>query len=417
MNDPGSIEFGNANYTKKEARRGDVPNTDTENQLIVIWSDVLKVDNLCKDDDFFDLGGTSLVALELIDAIENHFRQTLALSLLIECSTIRLLTDYIESHSHDTSASAFFSSNYHGDRTHQFNKSSSNQNQDSTYGSLITLQKGTQDPLIFVPGGNGDELGITYQFVNLVKLFNSSQSILAFRARGTDGLLPQHKSVDELVHDYITELQDIQPIGPYRIIGFCRGGYIALELARALKRKNEEVDTVILFDTPPPTNLRSSFIKQNSKIYQLKSKLIRKLNYYSKLLSRVKHHAQSCGTLNPIIICRLILDKSKLYRKFYDGEYLKIAPFFQANPHLLEKSGKAKRNYKALTVESAARVQYNGKVVITANSQWSSTNYKSYWENTLTGSVEILEYGDRHSGHIGHQSESYVELIQRIYEI
>jgi amino acid adenylation domain-containing protein len=72
------------------------PRTDTERELCRIWSDLLKVENISIFDNFFDLGGHSLMVLRAISSINNIFKSDLAPVVLFEHPTVAKLSPFFE---------------------------------------------------------------------------------------------------------------------------------------------------------------------------------------------------------------------------------------------------------------------------------------------------------------------------------
>ncbi|MDB5039626.1 MAG: hypothetical protein JWN27_352 [Candidatus Eremiobacteraeota bacterium] len=68
------------------------------------------------------------------------------------------------------------------------------------------------------------------------------------------GNLPMLPTIDAMADDYVARLDQLQPRGPYRLIGFCSGAQVAFEVARRLKEKNEVVEQVILINATAPVN-------------------------------------------------------------------------------------------------------------------------------------------------------------------
>src|SRR5437660_603929 len=64
---------------------------DTERKLINIWQDVLGITSISVDDNFFDVGGNSLLAVRLCTRIEKAFHIKLPLATLIEAQTVEQL--------------------------------------------------------------------------------------------------------------------------------------------------------------------------------------------------------------------------------------------------------------------------------------------------------------------------------------
>jgi pimeloyl-ACP methyl ester carboxylesterase len=76
------------------------------------------------------------------------------------------------------------------------------------------------------------------------------QPLYALHARGFDGTEPPHDRMEDLLAAYLAEIRAARPRGPYAIGGLCAGGFIAMELASALRSQGERVGSVILMDPP-----------------------------------------------------------------------------------------------------------------------------------------------------------------------
>jgi len=81
---------------------------------------------------------------------------------------------------------------------------------------------------------------------------------VGIRAHGVDGDGAGPETVEEIADAYLAECRRVQPVGPYRIGGFCMGGPIAVEMARSLARDGELVDLLLLDPrVSPPRDARS----------------------------------------------------------------------------------------------------------------------------------------------------------------
>jgi amino acid adenylation domain-containing protein len=76
--------------------------------------------------------------------------------------------------------------------------------------------------------------------------------VYGLQARGLDGRQPPHPDLEALLADYLGAIRGVAARGPYRLAGWCVGGWIALELAQRLRRAGEEVELLVLCDTRLP---------------------------------------------------------------------------------------------------------------------------------------------------------------------
>jgi acyl carrier protein len=71
------------------------PANEVEAQLIAIWKEVFSLEEIGRDDDFFDLGGHSLRAVQVASRVKEHFRVRLAVNVIFDKPTIAELADHI----------------------------------------------------------------------------------------------------------------------------------------------------------------------------------------------------------------------------------------------------------------------------------------------------------------------------------
>jgi amino acid adenylation domain-containing protein len=191
------------------------PRTQTEKVLGEIWADVLRLDQVGLQDNFFDLGGDSLRALEIVCAIDARLGCALSPEIMARASTIRELALLLE------------------DPSFAMNTS-----------SLVPIRsKGTRPPLFCVPGVAGTALA----YWPLARQLNQDQPVFAFEPTGLDGIQAPDHDVETMAARYVADLRELQPAGPYYLAGTCFGSTIAFEMARQLGEQDQEVAIVFLF--------------------------------------------------------------------------------------------------------------------------------------------------------------------------
>jgi acyl carrier protein len=72
------------------------PRTDTERAIAEIWATVLEVDGVGVNQDFFALGGHSLLGTQVIDQVQGRFGVELPLARLFESSTVAAVADFVD---------------------------------------------------------------------------------------------------------------------------------------------------------------------------------------------------------------------------------------------------------------------------------------------------------------------------------
>jgi thioesterase domain-containing protein/acyl carrier protein len=208
--------------------RANVETNEIERRLLMMLRQTFDVDEIGIDDDFFELDGDSLLAAGLFARIEQEFGQTLALDVLFERPTIRLLAELLANRPAELAAPA-----------------------------VVTIQEGkdpqggSAPPLFCLPGIGGNVL----EFRALAAQLDPSQTVYGVPPLGLIDDQPPHASVAEMAGHVIRQMRQLQPTGPYHLVGYSLGGVIAFEVGLQLRAAGERVGLLALFDallwTPP----------------------------------------------------------------------------------------------------------------------------------------------------------------------
>lgn len=196
------------------------PKTKTEKELAKLWTTLLKVKNVSQQDDFFDLGGTSFSAVRMMVSITSNFGVEITLPALIQRSRLEDLATYIER----------------------------------------IQQSGAEEH--FLPQAINNSLSSIYQFWlhpsggNVLCYRDIAQRLeeefrcygitadMASRDRG------QFISVEKMARRYLDQIRHIQPNGPYHLAGWSYGGVLAYEISQQLLALGENVESLVMIDTP-----------------------------------------------------------------------------------------------------------------------------------------------------------------------
>jgi len=112
------------------------------------------------------------------------------------------------------------------------------------WSSLVEIRSGgSKPPLFLVHGAEGNVL----LYRELVKYLESEQPVFGLQSRGLDGKAELFERLEDMAAHYVAEIESLQSVGPYFLGGYCLGGTIALEMARQLRAKGEEVALVAMF--------------------------------------------------------------------------------------------------------------------------------------------------------------------------
>ncbi len=214
------------------------PRNEIETKLAEFWRELLGVGRVGVHDNFFDVGGHSLIAVRLFRMIRNHYGIDLPMSVLFEAPTIGACAALLAEHGAG------------GDCEQIAAQASGTTAARSVHlGPLhASAANSSATPLFICAGMFGNVLNLR----QLAMHVGRDRPVYALQARGLFGNAPPHETFEEMARDYLAEVRTVQPHGPYFLAGFSGGGITAYEMALQLDGAGEKVARLILLDTPLP---------------------------------------------------------------------------------------------------------------------------------------------------------------------
>ena len=194
------------------------PPIDVEGKLIDVWQQRLKISSIGVDDDFFSLGGNSLLAIALVAEVNRAFGSKLPVSSLFRDGTIRSMANRLRGRS-------------------------------AWKSSFVPLTRTGIKPVLFAAGSYSRE------YIDLSRSLGRDQPFyqMDVYALQEERLLagnPVLTTVQDIAAHFVLDILSLQPSGPFFLAGRCEGGIIALEIARQLQRQGRQIGALMQFDTP-----------------------------------------------------------------------------------------------------------------------------------------------------------------------
>ncbi|MGH6989248.1 MAG: alpha/beta fold hydrolase [Stellaceae bacterium] len=200
-------------------------------EMIALWRRLLGLEAIGPDDDFFDLGGDSLLALNLFHELEGLTGRTLPITAIYDAPTpAKLLALFGEA----TPAPAPFS-------------------------PLVLLKPGNDAAPLFILHGIG---GNVIEIERFGRLIDTARPVYGVQARGVDGASPPFQTIAEMADYDLAAIRAVQPNGPYFLAGYSFGGLVALEMARRLGAAGEHVGLLALIDCFPHPDAFPKWLRQ-----------------------------------------------------------------------------------------------------------------------------------------------------------
>lgn len=186
--------------------------------LTAIWERVLQRSSVHIEDNFFDLGGDSSLALQLFNEIAMACGRELPPVTIYLAPTVAALAAVLE------------------------------QPADLRLPPLVLLKEGSEQPPLFITHGLG---GSVIDFFQVVKHIRTSHPIQGMQAKGIDGTDEPFDRIEDMAQFYLDAIRQVQPSGPYLLAGYSLGGLVTFEMAQRLTAAGEKVALLAMLDSYP----------------------------------------------------------------------------------------------------------------------------------------------------------------------
>ena len=195
-----------------------MPTSTMVEMLTPIWQRVLQLSPVDVEDNFFDLGGDSSLALQLFNEIAHACGRDLQPATIYVAPTIAALAALLE------------------------------QPADLRFPPLVLLKDGPAEPPLFIAHGLG---GSVIDFFQVVKHIQTPHPIQGMQAKGIDGMEEPFDRIEDMAQFYLDAIREVQPHGPYLLAGYSLGGLVTFEMAQRLTADGEKVALLAMLDSYP----------------------------------------------------------------------------------------------------------------------------------------------------------------------
>jgi thioesterase domain-containing protein/acyl carrier protein len=220
------------------------PRTPTEEALARIWCEVLGVNHVGVLDSFFELGGDSLMAVRLIGKVNRTLNVSLGVAALFQAPAVE-----------------------------QFARVFNDASRPTYPAGIVEIRAGNVGcPVFCLPG-----LGSTaFQIHMLSARLDTFRPVLGIELHDL-GVEPSVlRSMEDLAEAVLQRMRQVQPVGPYTILGYSFGGTLAVEVARQLMAMDQALESVVILDSYVPDLLRSP---EGLRKLAVHLRIIRRLDY------------------------------------------------------------------------------------------------------------------------------------------
>jgi len=339
------------------------PATETEKMLTAIWKDCIGISECSIDDNFFALGGHSLMAVQILSKIEKKIGKKMQLAILFKHPDIRSLAAFIDI-----------------------------EKKEIIYKSLVAIKpSGSKTPLYII---HGEGLNVL-NFSSLAEYMDEERPIFGLQARALNGEDAPEETIQQIAAFYLREILQHNPDGPYLIAGYSFGGYVAVEMEKQMQAMGKTIQMLIMFDTDAEKT------EYKDWYYLFPRKVKRHFPIFMSFLKSVLKH--------PVATFKRQLTNhppsfltNYFYRKDSKG-------FFQLIKKIKEKHLVAFRNYKMEPFDNKVYL-FKAKICVHYVNDVAFLGWKNYAKKD----VELFEVpGDHLSMLLTPHVEQFADILEK----
>ena len=189
---------------------------ELEEYLIAVWENLFGFGPISRDDNFFDLGGDSLLGAALVTEVERASTYRVSLATLLVAPTVAQFAAAIQGGAGSVASE-----------------------------TVVRMRSGIDTPVFWVHSITGTVM----ECLPVIRAMKSPRPFYGIHAKGLREDEEPLRCVRDMASSYIREMRSVQPHGPYTLVGYSFGGLIAFEMAHQLHRSGEAIELLCVLDT------------------------------------------------------------------------------------------------------------------------------------------------------------------------
>jgi amino acid adenylation domain-containing protein len=251
------------------------PRDGLEATLVKEWEDLLSCSPIGVHDNFFDLGGHSILAIRLVYRLLERHGWQVPLASFLKSATIAEMADLLRAPVGRAS-----------------------------WRSLVEIQTAPGSAPVFLVH---DAFGDVLCFADIVNALGANQTVFGLRARGLDGIETPQRTIEDMARAYIDEMRTVQPRGPYRIVGTSAGGSVAYEIACQLEAARESVALLAILDHPAAGGAVVARSPSHVRLQRFAAHLCSNASYWLDIIRRADSREK----------WRLVMDRARVSARVF----------------------------------------------------------------------------------------------------
>jgi amino acid adenylation domain-containing protein/FkbH-like protein len=357
--------------------------TELERRLLNIWKKILGLDHIDLTDNFFEIGGNSLLSVQIFSEIHSLTGVNLPLATIFKSPTVKDISKAIEDAGGKLKAPSVIEKIL---KTVFGITNPGNDDIPNEWKHLVTIKQGREGnkPPIFCMHAIG---GNVLSYNALAEGLDDDQSVYGLQALGLDGLSEPYPTIEIMAERYIEEMKTVQPHGPYIVAGGSMGGLIAIEVAQKLKKAGEDIALLAMFDTFSPVYFNQATNFPGKPFYR------RVLDGFNRLIEKKNDNNT---WLTPLFeLSKIFFRKVKFMVdintcKFYHRIHKPI-------PHKLRYWYVEHRHWAPIFAYSPEK--YQGDLTLFSESYENAIGIDLYkgWDHYVEGDISVIEIPAEHN--------------------